>query len=136
MGSMMTALNTHLLSAAPRALIGRVTSLTSALQNVVASLGVASFATILQARLPVHVAEATVAAGGQPSAAMLTDAAAFAFGDVYRTAMVVASVAWLLVWTLRRVQPAGSGPGPGASQTPQSRESEAPRLREPVLVGE
>src|ERR1700716_3648202 len=136
MGSMMMALNTHLLSAAPRELIGRVTSLTSALPNVVASLGVASFATILQARLPVHVAEATVAAGGQPSAAKFTDAAGFAFGDVYRTALVVASVAWVLVWTLRRVQPASGPPGPGGNQAPNSRESEVSRMREPVLVGE
>jgi EmrB/QacA subfamily drug resistance transporter len=135
MGSMMMALNTHLLSAAPRELIGRVTSLTSALQNVVGSLAIATFATILQARLPFHVAEATVAAGGQPSAAMLTDAAAFAFGDVYRTALVVASVAWVLVWTLRRVQPAGGPSGPGGNQAP-SRESEVSRMREPVLVGE
>ncbi len=136
MGSMMTALNTHVLSSAPRQLIGRVTSLTSALQNVVGSLDIATFATILQARLPFHVAEATVAAGGQPSAAMLTDAAAFAFGDVYRTALVVASLAWVLVWTLRRVQPASGPSGPGADQAPRSRESETRRMREPVLVGE
>src|SRR5712691_11020451 len=136
MGSMMMALNTHMLSTAPRELVGRVTSLTSALQNVVGSLAIATFATILQARLPVHLAEATAAAGGQPSAAMLTDAAAFAFGDVYRTALVVASVAWLLVWTLRRVQPAGGPSGPDADQASHSRESEVRRMREPVLVGE
>jgi EmrB/QacA subfamily drug resistance transporter len=134
MGSMMMALNTHMLNTAPRELVGRVTSLTGALQNVVASLAIATFATILQARLPFHVAEATVAASGQPSQAMLTDAAAFAFGDVYRTALVVAVVAWLLVWTLRRIQPTGSGPvarEPGASREPQ-RYME----REPVLVGD
>lgn len=132
MGSMMMALNTHMLNTAPRELVGRVTSLTGALQNVVASLAIATFATILQARLPFHVAEATVAA--QPSQAMLTDAAAFAFGDVYRTALVVAVVAWLLVWTQRRIQPTGSGPvarEPGASREPQ-RYME----RGPVLVGD
>src|SRR5260370_42609558 len=132
----MLALNTHLLSSAPRELMGRVPSVTSALQNVVASLAIATFATILQARLPFHIAEATAAAGGQPSAAMLTDAAAFAFGDVYRTALVVASVAWVLVWTLRRVQPAGGPSGPGGNPAPNSRESEVSRMREPVLVGE
>src|SRR5919204_6264336 len=67
MGSMMMALNTHLLNSAPRELVGRVTSLTGALQNVVASLAIATFATILQARIPVHVAEAARAAGGQPA---------------------------------------------------------------------
>jgi predicted MFS family arabinose efflux permease len=51
MGSMMMALNTYLLNSAPRELVGRVTSLTSALQNVVASLAIATFATILQARI-------------------------------------------------------------------------------------
>jgi EmrB/QacA subfamily drug resistance transporter len=132
MGSMMMALNTHLLSSAPRELIGRVTSLTSALQNVVGSLAIATFATILQARLPFHVAEATAAAGGQPSAAMLTDAAAFAFGDVYRTALVIATVAWVLVWTLRRVNPLANA----GSQITEGHESETQRLREPVLVGE
>ena len=57
MGTMMMALNTHLLNSAPRELVGRVTSLTNALQNVVASLAIASWATILQARIPAHVAE-------------------------------------------------------------------------------
>jgi EmrB/QacA subfamily drug resistance transporter len=137
MGSMMMALNTHLLSTAPRELVGRVTSLTSALQNVVGSLAIATFATILQARLPVHMAEATLAAGGQPSPAMLSDAAAFAFGDVYRTALVVASVAWLLVWTLRRVQPSEPDPGSGAgaNQVLTGREPDVPADREPVLIG-
>ena len=130
MGSMMMALNTHMLSTAPRELVGRVTSLTSALQNVVGSLAIATFATILQARLPVHLAEATVAAGGQPSQAMLTNAAAFAFGDVYRTALVVACVAWLLVWTLRRVEPSSPG-GPPASPRPQTHAA-----REPALVAD
>ena len=67
---------------------------------------------------------------------MLTDAAALAFGDVYRTALVVASVAWVLVWTLRRVQPAGGPAEPGANQPSDSHESEVRRMREPVLVGE
>jgi EmrB/QacA subfamily drug resistance transporter len=103
MGSMMMALNTHVLNTAPRQLVGRVTSLTNALQNVVASLAIASFATVLQARIPMHVAEANASAAGQPSPALLADAAAFAFGDVYRTALAVVIVAWCLVWTLRRV---------------------------------
>jgi MFS family permease len=102
MGAMMMALNTHILSTAPRDLVGRVTSLTQALQNVVASLAIATFATVLQARLPVHVAEASVTSVGGPTAARLADAAALAFGDVYRTALVVVALAWCLVWTLRR----------------------------------
>jgi EmrB/QacA subfamily drug resistance transporter len=138
MGSMMMALNTHLLSAAPRELVGRVTSLTSALQNVVGSLAIATFATILQARIPLHVAEATAAAGGQPAPAMLADAAAFAFGDVYRTALAVAAMAWLLVWTLRRLQPAAPPPSPsrGADETVAGRWTGNRPRREPMLAGE
>jgi EmrB/QacA subfamily drug resistance transporter len=115
MGSMMMALNTHLLNVAPRDLVGRVTSLTAAMQNVVASLGIATFATILQARIPFHVAEVSIAAGGAPSPALLADATAFAFGDVYRTALIVVGVGWCLVWSLRR-------PRPAADYAPTARE--------------
>jgi EmrB/QacA subfamily drug resistance transporter len=134
MGSMMMALNTHMLNTAPRELVGRVTSLTSAMQNVVGSLAIATFATILQARLPFHISEAGIAAGGQPSPAMLADAAAFAFGDVYRTALMIVVVAWLLVWTLRRPQPAGA-----VIVGRRHAENDQPRAsveREPLLVGD
>jgi EmrB/QacA subfamily drug resistance transporter len=105
MGSMMMALNTHVLNSAPRELIGRVTSLTNALQNVIASLAIATWATLLQARIPVHVAQVSAASGGAPTPAMLADASAFAFGDVYRAALVVIVIGWCLVWTLRRAHP-------------------------------
>src|SRR6266568_3048724 len=104
MGLMMMALNTHLLNAAPIDLIGRVTSLTNALQNVIASLAIATFATILESRIPVHVTEATLASGGTPSPGLLADATAFAFGDVYRSALALVIVGWCLVWTLRRAK--------------------------------
>src|SRR5215469_1455973 len=80
MGSMMMALNTHVLNSAPRDLVGRVTSLTNALQNVVASLAIATWATLLQARVPAHVAEAATAAGGSLTPSSIADATAFAFG--------------------------------------------------------
>jgi hypothetical protein len=132
MGSMMMALNTHLLNVAPRDLVGRVTSLTAAMQNVVASLGIATFATILQARIPFRVAEVTeasLAAGGAPSPTLLADATAFAFGDVYRTALGVVAVGWCLVWTLRRpAQPLAAQPDSRGATAAQEE-------REPVLVG-
>jgi EmrB/QacA subfamily drug resistance transporter len=113
MGSMMMALNTHLLNSAPRELVGRVTSLTSALQNVVASLAIATFATVLQARIPAHVAESSAASPG-----LLADGTALAFGDVYRLALVILAVGWCLVWTLRGAQPErGSEP----TQLPRTR---------------
>jgi EmrB/QacA subfamily drug resistance transporter len=102
MGSMMMALSSHLLNSAPRELVGRVTSLQGALQNVVGSLAIATFATVLQARVPIHVAQVAADAAGQPSPAMLADAAAWAFGDVFRVALGLALVAWALAWTLRR----------------------------------
>jgi len=102
MGSMMTALSSQLLNSAPRELVGRVTSLQGALQNVVGSLAIATFATLLAARTPVHLAEVTAAAGGQPTQVMLADAAAWAFDDVFRVAFALALVGWGLAWTLRR----------------------------------
>jgi EmrB/QacA subfamily drug resistance transporter len=125
MGAMMMALNTHILSSAPGELVGRVTSLTQALQNVVASLAIASFATLLQTRLPVHIAEASAAAAGVPSSLLLADAAAFAFGDVYRAALVMVGAAWCLVWTLRRIQ--------SAVERPQAQPLRV--QREPALAG-
>jgi EmrB/QacA subfamily drug resistance transporter len=138
MGSMMMALNTHLLNVAPRDLVGRVTSLTAAMQNVIASLAIATFATLLQARIPIHIAEASMAALGAPSATALANATAFAFGDVYRTALIVVAVGWCLVWTLRRSQPTSTS-GPRAPQQdgedPSTSSQSEHEEREPVLVG-
>ncbi|MDQ3808927.1 MAG: DHA2 family efflux MFS transporter permease subunit [Chloroflexota bacterium] len=131
MGSMMMPLTSHLLGSAPRELVSRVTSLQSALQNVVASLAIASFATILQARIPLHLAEVTAAAGGQPPPAMLADAAAWAFGDVFRVGLGLAVLAWCLSWTLRRGRP--PLPGPGRAGEVSESETEAAE-REPVLA--
>ena len=50
MGLMLMSLNTHLLNAAPRELLGRVSALSQALSNVIASLTIAGLATIIQAR--------------------------------------------------------------------------------------
>jgi EmrB/QacA subfamily drug resistance transporter len=130
MGSMMMSLNTHLLNSAPRELISRVTSLTGALQNVVGSLAIATFSTVLQSRLPVHLAAA--AASGQTGPAAQANAAAQAFGDVYRVAMVAALLAWGLAWTLRR-QPAPAAPPPGVRQALPPAEAE--REPEPVIAG-
>jgi EmrB/QacA subfamily drug resistance transporter len=105
MGSMIMSLNTHILNAAPRDLVGRVTSLTNALQNVVASLAIATFSTILAARLTLHTVAATAAAGGQPSPVQLADASAQAFGDVYLVATVLVAIGWCLAWTLRPIKP-------------------------------
>jgi EmrB/QacA subfamily drug resistance transporter len=105
LGSMIMSLNTHILNAAPRDLVGRVTSLTNALQNVVSSLAIATFATILAAQLQLHTAAATALTSGQPTPAQLTNASAQAFGDVYLVATVIVSIGWCLAWTLRPIKP-------------------------------
>jgi MFS family permease len=78
MGSMMPPLSSYMLNSAPRELVGRVTSLQAALQNVVGSLAIASFATLLQV---------------------------WSFADVFRVSLVLALVAFGLAWTLRRSKP-------------------------------
>jgi len=70
-------------------------------------------------------------AAGLPTSAMLADAAALGFGDVYRFALLIVVVAWGLGWTLRRLTPGAVAPEPGAVPPP----AVAPlREREPVLA--
>jgi EmrB/QacA subfamily drug resistance transporter len=98
MGSMMMALNTHLLNAAPRRLVGRVTSLTSALQNVVISLAIAGLSTVLSSRITTH--EAALPAHPHPAA--ITNAIVTAFNDTLLLVAIIAVVGALLGFTLRR----------------------------------
>ena len=131
MGLMMMALGTHILNAAPRHLVSRVTSLTGALQNVVASLAIASYATYLQARMtagmsalmtsgamggaaggpggaagagrpPAINAEGALGGSGAQLPPPVAEVFANAFGDVYGIAMIVAGVAIVFALTLRR----------------------------------
>ncbi|HEX2513280.1 MAG TPA: hypothetical protein VH257_01150, partial [Chloroflexota bacterium] len=150
MGLMMMSLNTHMLNAAPRDLTSRVTALSQSLNNVVSSLAIATFATILQARIAFHVTEAALLTGGQPGPQALAEASAMAFADVYRTALGVVLFAWLLAWTLRPL-PAPGKPGKpedGIAEgsrpdgTPEPATARASGVsgvsgveREPVLVG-
>jgi EmrB/QacA subfamily drug resistance transporter len=140
MGAMMMSLSTHILNSAPRDLVSRVTSLTNALQNVVSSLAIASFATVLQGRLPVHVAQATAVVGGSPGPEALANASAQSFGDVYRIAMVGALVAWAVAWTLRRPVPSTAAGTAGLAEPDNTLPREAAALeeqpdREPVFAG-
>jgi EmrB/QacA subfamily drug resistance transporter len=136
MGLMMMSLNTHMLNSAPRELTSRVTSLSQALQNVVSSLAVATFSTVLAARMPLRLAEAAAAAGGQPPPAAVAVASARAFGDVYVVVLAIIGVAWALGWTLRR-HPATTAPAPApaASGEAASARAEEPPERELVAAG-
>jgi EmrB/QacA subfamily drug resistance transporter len=62
MALVMMPLNTHMLNTAPRNLVGRVTALTSALQNVVVSLAIAALSTILTSQSSYHAASAAMLA--------------------------------------------------------------------------
>ncbi len=123
MGMMMMPLNTHLINAAPRKLVTRVTSLTNALQQVVNSFSIAGLATILTARTTTHITAAKAALAAQqahapagstpPSAAQvahavhaaLTSAFASAFDDTFYVMVGAAIVAGLLGLFLRRPRP-------------------------------
>ncbi len=124
MGLMMMPLNTHLLNAAPRHLVSRVTSLTNALQQVVNSLSIAGLATILTSRTTGHITAARAgvmahypqAANVPPSAWPKAVAArigqemqvaggkafALAFDDTFHVMVVAAVISALMGLLLRR----------------------------------
>lgn len=119
-GLLMMPLNTHILSVAPRGLVSRVTSLTSAMQNVAASLAIAGLATYLQGRTTARLAASgaslpnlSTEAGGSGAASFGGDAlapavrAAFAgaFADTFWVVLVGAVVGILIALTLRRPAP-------------------------------
>ncbi len=94
MGMSFLSLNTFLMQSAPQNLVSRVTSLTSALQQVVTSLSVAGLTTILVNRTTAHID-----AGDAPQAAFPN-----AFQDVYLILMCIAIVGILLGATLTKIQ--------------------------------
>jgi EmrB/QacA subfamily drug resistance transporter len=111
MGMMMMSVNTHLLNAAPRKLVGRVTSLTQALQNVVNSLAIAGLSTVITSRPSYQTAMNLIAQAKQahphaPAPAALPSVIANLFAAAFNDAMklvVVAGIAGiLLAFTLRR----------------------------------
>ncbi|KQN97820.1 DHA2 family efflux MFS transporter permease subunit [Paenibacillus sp. Leaf72] len=102
-GLMMMPLNSHLLQKAPRELVSRVTSLTSALQQVVSSFAVATLVTVLSSRVktlivdqqlplttPAEVQKATLAVAPE------------AFGYTFGIMLVIAIVGIFLGLFLRR----------------------------------
>ena len=119
MGLVMMPLNTHLINAAPRKLVSRVTSLTNALSQVVNSLTVATLATILTQRSKTNIANAQAQVMAQyhtikhmsasATAAMNQQlqyasgkAAAAAFSDTFKVVVAVSIVSTLLGFVLRR----------------------------------
>ncbi len=115
---MMMTLNTYLMSASPRRLVSRVTSLTNALGTVATSLCIAGLATMLTARTAAHLAAAKASAAmaarrASPTGdvamrlahalgAAVHTAVATAFDDTFRLMIVAAVASAVLSLALRR----------------------------------
>jgi MFS family permease len=93
MGLSFLALNTHLIQAAPRNLVSRVTSLTSAAQQVVTSFSVAGLTTLIVSRTNYYVK-----AGESRSPEAITHA----FHNIYLVLACLAVGGLLCALTLRR----------------------------------
>jgi EmrB/QacA subfamily drug resistance transporter len=119
MGLIMMPLNTHLINAAPRSLVSRVTSLINALSQVVNSITVACLATILISRRNTDIANARAAVMAQyhnvkhlsasATAAMNQQlqyatgkAAAASFSDTFKVVVVMAILGTVMGVVLRR----------------------------------
>jgi EmrB/QacA subfamily drug resistance transporter len=93
MGLSMMPVNTHILKAAPRRLVTRVTPLTTAAQQVVVSFAVAGLTGYLTTRITYHLAETT----GNKEAAMVA-----AFGDTFFISACLAVAGAVVAIILRK----------------------------------
>jgi MFS family permease len=115
MALMMMPLNTHMLNAAPRNLVGRVTSLSSALQNVVSSLAIAGLSTLLASQSTYHSALTAMQAAAPHAQASVAPQAgnslppviagllAIAYNDTIRIIVIIAIAGAILGLTLRPI---------------------------------
>ncbi|MDB5053173.1 MAG: transporter [Bacilli bacterium] len=102
MGLFMMPLNTHLIQASPQNLVGRVTSLTNAAQQVMSSFAVAGLSTILASRLTKLTPKDT-----QPTPESWTNA----FGHTFQILVVIAIIGTVLGILLRKPKPVDHGAG-------------------------
>ncbi|RED51924.1 DHA2 family efflux MFS transporter permease subunit [Cohnella lupini] len=106
MGLSMMSLNTHVLNAAPRHLVSRVTPLTTAAQQVVTSFAVAGLTGYLTTRTGDHLKGA--GANGNPLDAMVS-----AFNDTFLLSMGLALFGFAMAFLLRKPKVvASSGTAP------------------------
>ncbi|ANE46177.1 MFS transporter [Paenibacillus swuensis] len=98
MGCSMMPLNTHILQAAPRSLVHRVTPLTTAAQQVMVSFAVAGLSGFLVSRISTYMTEK-----GNP-----LDASISAYGDTFIFAACVAASGAVLALLLRKPKPQAS----------------------------
>ncbi|WP_219838372.1 DHA2 family efflux MFS transporter permease subunit [Paenibacillus sp. R14(2021)] len=92
MGLSMMPLNTHLMQAAPRDLVSRVTSLTNAAQQVMTSFAVAGLSTILAKRMTLY----------SPTHKNPLDAWSLSFGDTFLVLTFIAVFGAVLGLMLRK----------------------------------
>ncbi|MFD0672737.1 DHA2 family efflux MFS transporter permease subunit [Cohnella sp. GCM10027633] len=93
MGLSMMPVNTHILKVAPRRLVGRVTPLISAAQQVVVSFAVAGLSSYLFSRLGDHMTESK----GDEAVSLVA-----AYGDTFFMAGGIAAVGAVLALLLRK----------------------------------
>lgn len=94
MGMSFLSLNTFLIQSAPRDLVSRVTSLTSAMQQVITSISIAALTTLLVNRLNSHMSNGEKQFEGF----------AHAFSDTYLFLMGLAIIGAILGLTLRKIK--------------------------------
>ncbi|WP_245590294.1 DHA2 family efflux MFS transporter permease subunit [Cohnella panacarvi] len=109
-GLCMMSLNTHVMSAAPRRLVSRVTPLTTASQQVVASFAIAGLTGFLTTRTKEHLAD--IGQSGNP-----LDASVSAYNDTFLISVGLTLVGLALSFLLRkpRVDPSDQ-PGTDVDQ--------------------
>lgn len=103
MGLFMMPLNTYLIQAAPQNLVGRVTSLSNALSQVMMSFAVAGLTTILSSRIKEYVAS------GETDQLKI---ATLSFGDTFLVLVGIAVVGALLGLLLKKPKYAADGEKP------------------------
>ncbi|WNR46243.1 MDR family MFS transporter [Paenibacillus roseipurpureus] len=103
MGLMMMPINSHLIQKAPQDLVSRVTSLTSAMQQVISSFGVAIVVTILTSRVTTMITEQKLPVGtpADMHKSMLA-VAPDAFGYTFKVMMIIAMCGIVLGFFVRR----------------------------------
>ncbi|MDR6551167.1 MDR family MFS transporter [Paenibacillus qinlingensis] len=103
MGLMMMPINSHLIKKAPQDLVSRVTSLTSAMQQVISSFGVAIVVTILTSRVTTLITEQKLPMGSPADMQKsMLSVAPDAFGYTFKCMMVIALCGVVLGLFLRR----------------------------------
>ncbi len=103
MGISMMAINTHVLQSAPKNLVSRVTSLTTAAQQVVVSFAVAGMTSFLASRIETNTVEMQ---NSNPLPALVES-----YGETFLLATFVAVAGIILAFTLKRPKPQASEEG-------------------------